>query len=133
MPLSWNEIKSRAMAYSRQWRDAARERGEAVPFRMDFFEVFGISNRCVASFEHTIRKHGGGQGFIDLFWPGQMLVEHKSRSMPLEPAFDQALGYFPGIAERVAFLFQLHQRIMRIIDPLPDERVAVPRKRAGVE
>lgn len=100
MPLSWNEIKSRAMAFSRQWADAGYERGQAIPFWIDFFEVFGIGNRRVASFEHAVRKHGGGQGFIDLFWPGQMLVEHKSRGKPLDPAHDQALDYFPGIAER---------------------------------
>jgi hypothetical protein len=26
-----------------------------------------------------VKKHGGGQGFADLFWPGMLLVEHKSR------------------------------------------------------
>lgn len=100
MPLSWNEIKSRAMAFSRQWHDAAHEKQQAIPFWIDFFEVFGISNRRVASFEHAVTRHGGGQGYIDLFWPGQMLVEHKSRGKPLAPAFEQAMGYFPGLAER---------------------------------
>ena len=100
MPLSWNEIKSRAMAFSRQWADAADEKQQSIPFWIDFFEVFGITNRRVASFEHAVKKHGGGQGYVDLFWPGQMLVEQKSRGKPLEPAFDQAMGYFPGIAER---------------------------------
>ena len=100
MPLSWNEIKSRAMAFSRQWADAGNERAQAIEFWIDFFAVFGITNRRVVSFEHAVKKHGGGQGFIDLFWPGQMLVEHKSRGRPLEPAYDQAMDYFPGIAER---------------------------------
>ena len=100
MPLSWNEIKSRAMAFSRQWEDAADEKQQSIPFWIDFFEVFGIGNRRVASFEHAVKKHGGGQGYVDLFWPGQLLVEQKSRGKPLDPAFDQAMGYFPGIAER---------------------------------
>lgn len=100
MPLSWNEIKSRAMAFAREWQDAAHERQQSIPFWIAFFEVFGITNKRVASFEHAVKKYGGDQGFIDLFWPGQMLVEQKSRGKPLEPAFDQALGYFPGIAER---------------------------------
>ena len=100
MPLSWNEIKSRAMAFSRQWQDAADEKQQSAAFWVDFFEVFGISNRRVISFEHAVSKHGGGQGYIDLFWPGQMLVEQKSRGKPLEPAYDQAMGYFPGLAER---------------------------------
>ena len=100
MPLSWNEIKSRAMAFSRRWQDAADEKQQSIPFWIDFFDIFGLTNRRVASFEHAVKKHGGGQGYVDLFWPGQMLVEQKSRGKPLEPAYDQAIGYFPGIAER---------------------------------
>ena len=101
MPLSWNEIKSRAMAFSRDWADAAGERQQSITFWTAFFDIFGISNKRVASFEHAVKKHGGGQGYIDVFWPGQMLVEHKSRNVTaLEAAYDQALSYFPGIAER---------------------------------
>ena len=100
MPLSWNEIKSRAMAFSRRWEDAAEEKQQSIAFWIDFFDIYGLTNRRVASFEHAVKKHGGGQGYIDLFWPGQMMVEQKSRGKPLEPAYDQAIGYFPGIAER---------------------------------
>ena len=100
MPLSWNEIKSRALAFSRQWADAADEKQQSIPFWIDFFEIFGVTNRRVASFEHAVKKHGGGQGYVDLFWPGQLLVEQKSRGRPLDPAYDQAMGYFPGIADR---------------------------------
>lgn len=100
MPLSWNEIKSRALAFARHWEDASEEKQQSIPFWIDFFEVFGISNRRVASFEHAVKKHGGAQGYIDLFWPGQMLIEQKSRGKPLEPALTQALDYFPGLPER---------------------------------
>ena len=78
MPLSWNEIKSRAMAFSCQWQDAADEKQQSIPFWIDFFEIFGLTNRRVASFEHAVKKHGGGQGYVDLFWPGQMLVQGAS-------------------------------------------------------
>src|SRR5574337_697780 len=90
MTLSWNEIKSRAMAFARQWHDAADEKQQSAAFWVDFFEIFGVSNRRVYSFEQAVKKHGGGQGYIDLFWPGQMLVEQKSRGKPLEPAFEQS-------------------------------------------
>ncbi|GAB2745251.1 N-6 DNA methylase [Melaminivora jejuensis] len=100
MPLSWNEIKSRALAFSRRWQDASEEKQQSIPFWIDFFEVFGITNRRVASFEHAVKKHGGGQGWVDLLWPGELLVEHKSRGKPLSPAFDQAMDYFPGLPER---------------------------------
>lgn len=100
MPLSWNEIKSRALAFSREWADAGNEDSEGKPFWIAFFEVFGLSNKRVASFEHAVKKHGGGQGFADLFWPGVLLVEHKSRGRNLDRAYTQALDYFPGIKER---------------------------------
>ena len=100
MPLSWNEIKSRAATFERRWRDASDERAQAQEFWVDFFDIFGVRKPRVASFEHAVRKHGGGQGFIDLFWPGTLLVEHKSRGKSLDRARTQAMDYFPGIKER---------------------------------
>ena len=44
MPLSWNDIKSRALAFSQTWATASNEDSEAKPFLIDFFEVFGIGN-----------------------------------------------------------------------------------------
>ncbi len=100
MPLSWNEIKSRALAFSREWSDASDEASEAKPFWIAFFEIFGITNKRVATFEHAVKKFGGDQGYVDLFWPGVLLVEQKSRGRNLDRAFNQALDYFPGIKER---------------------------------
>ena len=98
--LSWNEIKSRALAFSKHWQDAANEDSEAKPFLIDFFEVFGITNKRVATFEHAVKKLGDKSGYVDLFWPGILLVEMKSRGKNLERAFTQAMDYFPGIVER---------------------------------
>ncbi len=100
MPLSWNEIKSRALSFSREWADAANEDSEAKPFWIAFFEIFGITNKRVATFEHAVKKFGGDRGYVDLFWPGVLLVEQKSRGRNLDRAFNQALDYFPGIKER---------------------------------
>lgn len=100
MPLSWNEIKSRALTFSRTWADAANEDAQAKPFWIDFFEIFGITNKRVATFELNVKKLGDKQGFVDLFWPGMLLVEHKSRGKNLDLAFQQALDYFPGLPER---------------------------------
>ena len=47
MPLSWNEIRSRALAFSREWADAASKNAQAKPFWIDFFDVFGISSKRV--------------------------------------------------------------------------------------
>ena len=100
MPLSWNEIKSRALIFSRHWADAGNEDAEAKPFLIDFFEIFGITNKRIASFEHAVKKYGGGAGYVDLFWPGILLVEMKSRGKNLDRAYTQAMDYFPGIVER---------------------------------
>ena len=100
MPLSWNEIKDRSLAFSRKWEEESSEHAEAKSFWDDFFSVFGISRRRVASFEEPVRKLGDKYGYIDLFWKGVLLVEHKSRGKDLDKAYTQALDYFPGITEQ---------------------------------
>jgi hypothetical protein len=99
MQLSWNEIRARAAAFSQEWADAKYERGETQSFYNDFFEVFGIRRRRVATFEAPVKKLGEKQGFIDLFWKGVLLVEQKSAGRDLTRARDQALDYFPGLKE----------------------------------
>ena len=42
MPLSWNEIKSRALAFTNEWKDEVSEDAEAKSFWDDFFNLFGI-------------------------------------------------------------------------------------------
>ena len=51
MPLSWNEIKHRAIAFGNEWKDETREASERQSFWNDFFHVFGLKRRQVASFE----------------------------------------------------------------------------------
>lgn len=99
MPLSWNEIKARALAFSKEWENESSEDAEAKSFWDDFFNVFGISRRRVATFEEAVKKGDSRQGFIDLLWKGVILVEHKSRGRDLDKAFQQAKDYFPGLKE----------------------------------
>ena len=100
MPLPWTEIRDKAIAFSREWLDAESERAEAQTFWNEFFAVFGVPRRRVASFEEPVRKLGERRGRIDAFWKGQLVVEHKSRGQDLDRAFVQALDYFPGIPDR---------------------------------
>lgn len=99
MALSWNEIKDRALKFSNEWAEETKERAEKDSFWNDFFDVFGISRRRVATFEEPVKKLSGNQGFIDLFWKGTLLVEHKSKGKNLDKAFEQATDYFPGLKE----------------------------------
>ncbi len=100
MPLSWNEIKDRALAFSREWANEKSEDSEAESFWNAFFAIFGVTRRRVATFETPVRKADGAGGFVDLLWKGVLLVEHKSRGKDLDRAFRQALDYFPGLKER---------------------------------
>lgn len=99
MPLSLNEIRSNALAFSKEWETETSERAEAKTFWDAFFRVFGITRRRVASFEAAVSLVDSQRGFIDLFWKGLLLVEHKSRGASLDTAYKQALDYFPGIDE----------------------------------
>ena len=99
MPLSWNEIKSRALAFSKEWENESSEDAEAKSFWDDFFNVFGISRRRVATFEQQVRKVDDKTGFFDLLLKGIILVEHKSRGRSLDKAYKQAKDYFPGLKE----------------------------------
>jgi len=87
MRISWNKIKGRTLAFLKEWADSSREDADAKSFWDGFFYVFGISRKRVASFEEPVKKLGEKSGFIDLFWKGMLLVEHKSRDKDLDHAF----------------------------------------------
>lgn len=97
MPLGWNEIRSRAVAFSRDWAGESREDAEAKTFWDDFFTVFGLRRRQVASFEEPVKNIRGSYGFIDLFWKGVLLAEHKSRNKNLGKAHAQAMDYIQDL------------------------------------
>jgi hypothetical protein len=97
LPLSWNEIRNRAITFAREWPDAARERAEAQTFWNEFFNVFGIRRRTVAAFEEPVRNLTGATDFIDLLWPGRLIAEHKSCGGDLSKARTQAIGYIQSL------------------------------------
>jgi len=97
MPLSWNEIRERAIRFSKDWADASSEQAERQTFWNELFDVFGIRRKLVASFEEPVRKISGQWGFIDLFWKGTLLVEHKSRGKSLDKAESQANDYIQNL------------------------------------
>ena len=97
MPLSWNEIRDRAVQFSKEWAAAKSEQAERQTFWNEFFEVFGLKRKTVASFEEPVRNLSGQWGFIDLFWKGVLLVEHKSAGKPLDKATSQANDDIQGL------------------------------------
>ena len=99
MRLSWNEIRARAAGFANDWRDAAYESGETQSFYNAFFQVFGVERRSVARYEEHVKKLDNSSGWIDLFWPGMLLVEQKSAGRNLSDAYDQAGEYFDALPE----------------------------------
>jgi len=99
MPLSWNEIKTRATAFSKEWQNTQREEADAKPFLVEFLNIFGISQRRIATFEHRIKKLNDADGYIDLLWKGMLLVEMKSLGKDLNKAYTQAKDYCHGLKE----------------------------------
>ena len=134
MRLSWNEVRARAASFARKWADAGYEKGETQSFYNDFFRIFGVRRESVARYEERVAKLDDTSGFIDLFWPGVLIVEQKSAGRDLGAAYEQAGSYFDALCERdrpryilVSDFqqFELHDLLQREavafrLDQLPD-------------
>ena len=96
MPLSWNEIKSRAAKFSKDWQHESSEDAEAKSFWDAFFTVFGVNRRgSKIAYEYPVKKPDGKTGFIDVFWRNKLIIEHKSKGKDkdLQKAYQQAKDY----------------------------------------
>ena len=98
----WEVVRQRGQAraarFADEWKDAKYERGEAQSFYDDFFRVFGLDRRRVAAYERQVKKISSARsGFIDLLWPGTLIVEHKSAGYDLDRAIDQAEEYLMAL------------------------------------
>ena len=92
--LSRNDIRDRAREFAIRWQEETSERAEAQTFWNEFFAIFGVDRRMVALFEKRVdRLASGADGYIDLFWPGVLIAEHKSAGKSLDDAEGQALNY----------------------------------------
>ncbi len=91
--LSQNEISARAAKFAQDWKNTEREEAESQSFLIDFFYVLGVERKRVAIFEHKVKCADGGNGYIDLFWKGHILIEMKSRGKDLSKAYEQAKRY----------------------------------------
>lgn len=99
MALSWNEIKDRAVKFTKEWKDTTNEEADAKPFLDAFFDVFGITRKKIGTFEHRVKKLSDADGYIDLLWKDTILIEMKSRGKNLDKAFQQAIDYTHGLKQ----------------------------------
>ena len=130
MRLDWNDITARAHHFVAVHQSDHYEKGETQSFYNEFFEVFGVPRRRVASFEKSINLRAGERGFIDLFWPGKLLVEQKSAGRDLKKAKEQAFKYFPGLRDdqlpRYLLLSDFQNFELYDLDTDPDKPVSFP-------
>ncbi|NIZ19526.1 class I SAM-dependent DNA methyltransferase [Entomospira culicis] len=101
MYLSIDEIADRARSFVYDWQDyEGKEIAEAQTFWNDLFMVYGRHRLKLASFEASIKKMTGSSGRIDVFWPGQLLVEQKAPHVTLDDTvMQQAVGYVEVLPE----------------------------------
>jgi len=123
--LSWNEIRQNAILFSRQWEGVSDERAEAQTFWNEFFQVFGVRRRTVASFEEPVRSLKNTYNRIDLFWRGRLLAEHKSAGESFDRAESQAFQYVQDLmtsgredeAPRYVVLSNFHHIALYDLEP----------------
>jgi hypothetical protein len=101
MRLSWPEIRANAAHFAEEWRGKGYEKGQTHSFYDEFFRIFGVPRKDVAVYEQRVRSLDPGRtgGFIDLFWPGTLIVEQKSIGRDLDRAMAQALDYYGWLPE----------------------------------
>lgn len=107
MQLTWDDIQSSAVAFSKKWKDAKNEEAEAQGFLIDFLRVFGVDEpMSVGSFEYKVPLSGGKTGYIDYVWKGKIAIEMKSRGKDLTLAFAQLQNYMQHLpAEEIPDLW----------------------------
>ena len=87
--------------------------------------MFGVKRRSVARYEEHVAKLDNRSGYIDLFWPGVLIVEQKSIGRDLDKADFQAGEYFDALPEhdrpRYILVSDFQSFVLRDLD----ERVTV--------
>ncbi len=75
----------------------ATEKQFTQQFWIGLLKCFGISDERTLLFEREARRAStNNRGWVDVFWPGVLLVEQKSVNRPLEAASLQADDYLSG-------------------------------------
>lgn len=93
MTLSNLTIHERAEEFVKKHHADTYEKGQAQIYWRDFFDIFGVDVHQVVVFEESVKKFDGSPGFIDAFWKGKLIIEHKSLGKNLDLAYSQAIEY----------------------------------------
>ena len=85
---------NRALKFQKAYAKSVKENADTHDFYRDFLQIFGVNHRDVGSFERPAKRKDDKRGRIDFFWPGVLLVEHKSAGEDLDKAHAQAVEYY---------------------------------------
>ena len=95
------QIRISAVKFAKRWNNEKKEASEKQTFWNEFFTMFKRDRVEYAEYEKYVKtpENNSGRGSIDAFWPGVLLIEHKSRGENLDKAIKQAEEYFIGITK----------------------------------
>jgi len=97
MSLTWDEIQTRALAFSKRWKGGQFEQAEGQSFIRDLLYVFGVKDPLkVGTYEYKVLYAGGksGSGRIDYLWKGKIAIEMKSLGENLTEAYHRQLSKY---------------------------------------
>ena len=99
MKISSAEMKQRAELFVKEYEHETSEKSQAQNYWRDFFQIFGFNAKTVGMFEKKVETLDGNKGYIDLFWSGNLIVEHKTYGKNLNKALKQAIKYAESLKE----------------------------------
>ena len=91
------QLQTAAQNFAAYYKDQTDERREKDTFWNEFFAIFGIDRKNVAHFEYPVKDPADNTQFVDIFWEGIFLAEHKSANKNLTKAKEQAKRYLQEI------------------------------------
>ena len=91
------QLQTAAQNFADHYKNQTDERREKDTFWNEFFAIFGIDRKNVAHFEYAVKDPSNNTQFVDVFWEGIFLAEHKSANKNLAKAKEQAERYLQEI------------------------------------
>lgn len=89
---SGEEIRSALTKFANRWGSyQGTEKAEAQTFLNELFECYGSNRQTAGAIFEDFRSSAG---FMDLHWPGTLIIEMKKPGIPVESARDQIQRYW---------------------------------------
>lgn len=85
-------IYQEAQLFVKRWQGAGDEKSESQVFWTEFFKIFNLDLHTMGRLEQRVKAETSTK-FIDVFVPGKLLCEQKSRGKNLDDAEKQAREY----------------------------------------